>query len=104
MKAEQRQPTEVLEAHAQVDALKEPRHERDLEAEQLAFAHERDQQAVGGGAEAEHHVGGPGLCGHTAEIVGAAEYGSVAVGHHLRGRRVGVEVADRAQAQLGLAR
>jgi hypothetical protein len=92
----------VLERHAHVHALEEAWDDRHLEAEPLALPDQRQQQPVGCGAEAEHHVARAGLLRHARELRRSAQYGGVAVRRHVRGRRVRVQIAHRKQPELRL--
>ena len=56
VETEERQPAEVVERHAHVDALEQARHERHLEPARLALLDERDQLVVRRRAEAEDDV------------------------------------------------
>ena len=100
--AEQRQAAQVLQRQMHVHALEEARDERDLHAEGLAAAHHRQDLAVGPGQEAEDHMPGAGLGDHALQVVGGAQHGCRALGHHLVRRRVGVQVSHRPQPQSRL--
>ena len=103
VEAEEGQSPEVVERHPNVHALEQPRHDRDLKAQRLALAYERDEQPVRRGAEAKHHMARASLPGGAREVRRAAEYRRPPVGHHVGRRRVGVEIAHREQPELGLA-
>ena len=70
------------------------------EAKRLAFAHERDQQAVGPGLKPSTTWRAPVSSASAGEVGRGAQHGRAAVGHHVGRGRVGIEVADGPQAEL----
>ena len=102
MQTEERQPAEMVESNAHVDALEQARYERHLEPARLALPDERDQLVIRRAAEAEDDVTRARVGDHAAEVGGRAENGRLPVGNHVGGGRVGVEIADRLEAELRL--
>jgi hypothetical protein len=92
----------MLERDMNVDALEEPRHQRDLESKFLALPDERDEEPVRGRAEAEHDVLGAGLTGDLGHVGRRTHNRRDAPRHLVVRKRVGIEVADRVQAEVGL--
>ena len=93
----------MLDLGADVDALEEAGDQRHLQPQLVAPAHDWNEVRVraAGGQKRQDDVLGPGALDDRLELVRAAQHRLAASRYLLLGWRVGVDVADRLEAQLG---
>ena len=94
----------MLEPHPHVDALEQARDERDLEAELVAAADDRDQRGVrpARGQEGEHHVLRAGPGDDLLELIRPAQNRRLAPRDLVVAGRIGVYEAHGPKPQLGV--